>query len=223
MADIFGVCGCTDFSLLAAEDTVARWGRTSITWTITGLLPGYTRERLKTVYTKAWQQWMDVCGLTVHYTDGPADVNMGSGMIDGQNGTLAWSELPNGSDNPLNQKYDTAEQWDDVMVLAVATHETGHAIGLSHLSAGNLLAPYYSRSITAPQSGDIAEAVKRYGKSNPRPNPTDPPPPPAGEVVLEIGGVTPRIEATTAGKLRVYLPRVPGLTFEIPGYKVTKA
>lgn len=220
MNDIFGYCGCTDYSLLAAEEAMARWGRTSLTWTITGLLPGYNRDKLREMYAAAWQSWIDVCGIRANYTDGPADVNMGSGTIDGANGTLAWSELPPGDDRPLKQKYDTAERWDDVMVLAVASHELGHALGLGHLSAGNLLQPYYSRSITKPQVGDIAEVVRRYGQPLPKPSPSDPPDPPAGEITIQIAGASPTVEATGTAALTLRVPRVDGLKIRIPGYKV---
>jgi hypothetical protein len=50
------------------------------------------------------------------------------------------------------------------MAVSVICHELGHALGLPHLNAGNLMAPYYDPDVTAPQKGDIEEIVKLYGK-----------------------------------------------------------
>ena len=53
-------------------------------------------------------------------------------------------------------------------------HEFGHSLGIGHIQAGNLMAPYYSARIGTPQSGDIAEMVARYGANVPTPPPTEP-------------------------------------------------
>lgn len=167
-----------------------RWDGTKrplpITWTIVGSIAGISDETLKKIYTEAWRRWSAVCGIVPEYV-GPgrgAMVVMTHGKIDGESSTLAWSELPCGPDQPLDQKYDTGEKWFSgfgdptggrISLVAVATHEIGHVIGLDHLGEGNLLAPYYSPKIREPQPGDIAEAVARYGlPAAPTPNP-DPP------------------------------------------------
>ena len=52
--------------------------------------------------------------------------------------------------------------------------ELGHAIGISHIGPGNLMAPTYSSTINKPQSGDIQEAIARYGPPRVQPSEPDP-------------------------------------------------
>lgn len=178
-----------------------RWDGTArpltITWTISGSLTGIDAETLKGIYTEAWSRWAKVCGIVPTYVkNGHAPmVVMGHGAIDGESGTLAWSELPCGKDQQLEQRYDTGENWftglgkpngGRTSLVAVACHEIGHVIGLDHLGEGNLLAPYYSSSVRDPQAGDIKEAQLRYGPPitgsdpTPTPPPTTPTPNPSG-------------------------------------------
>lgn len=218
MIELFGHCGCPDYLLAQAAEAVAKWSRNSVTWTITGALPGYAIDKLRPLYAKAWANLMAVCGVQLRYTEGPADITMGSGWIDGPNGTLAWSELPPGDDRPLQQRYDTGEQWDDAMIVGVAGHEGCHALGLPHGPAGALMAPYFNRKIVTPQDWDIAELRKRYGPP-PSPGPGTPPADP-GNIVIEISGTEPTVEAISAKNLALRVPRVEGLRIRIPGYKV---
>lgn len=122
--------------------------------------------------------WNRVCGLVMQLSTNrkSAHIVIDTGHIDGPMGTLAWSELPCGFTKAqwrvLQQMYDTG----DIYVIAdnppgnrvdfvrVACHEIGHAIGISHINVGNLLAPMYSAQIRWPQRGDIMEAVMRYGQ-----------------------------------------------------------
>lgn len=138
--------------------------------------------------------WSAVCGIRLVLTNNSrtAHIVMGSGTIDGPNGTLAWSELPCGFAptqwRQLQQKYDTGELWtlaenppnDRIDAGRVVCHELGHALGAGHGQSGNLMAPTYSRTIRLPQRGDILEMVDRYGKRADAP-PTPPVPPPTPE------------------------------------------
>lgn len=195
-------------SLTTSAD-LSKWGKRAIRWCVTAL-PGLDEARVIAAYREAWSYWAAVCGIEPAYVEGArtSDVLMGAGLIDGRNGTLAWSELPNGSDRQLRQMYDTGERWvvsetpdaASIDLVRVACHEVGHVIGIGHLPAGtgNLMCPAYDPRIRRPQRVDIAEAVARYGPPTPGPIPTP------EKVVVEISGVD------------------PGLIV-IPGYKLVKA
>lgn len=139
---------------------------------------------------QALDGWNKVCGINLSVTTNrrTSNVVITQGGIDSGGGTLAWSELPcfgGGAIRQLTQKYDTGEVWtiaenppaNKIDAVRVICHEVGHAIGISHIADGNLMAPVYSASLRWPQRGDIAEARARYGLPGdlPTPNPGQPP------------------------------------------------
>lgn len=178
----FGFCALPD--ALRLGETVA-WRKRVLKWAITGALPGIPPDVLANVYGAAWAYWMNVCGITAQPTTNAreADVLMGSGSIDGHNGTLAWSELPNGADTPIRQMYDTAEVWSTALLssdhdpqsiplLVTACHEVGHALGLGHSNdPTSLMYPALNVAAWGPQSDDIREAQARYGPGGIIPSP----------------------------------------------------
>lgn len=172
-------CGLPDMML----DQSCAWPHRDVTFYAQLDLPGLSGAEIEGAFVDACEQWNAVCGISLTRANGPAAnivARSGTGRsnnLDGRGGTLAWSELPCGRSKTatLQQMYDEAEQWSRSMAVAVICHEIGHAIGISHIAAGNLLAPYYDPRITKPQAGDIAEAVKRYGPPKPRPTPTPSP------------------------------------------------
>lgn len=191
-------CGLPDMML----DQTCAWPHRKVTYLPRLQLQGISQEAMVRAFDQACQQWNAVCGIQLtRVNDKPANIVADSGTgtgnnLDGRGGTLAWSYLPCGqsANGTLQQMYDASESWSERMLVAVVCHEVGHAIGLSHLSSGNLLAPYYSASVTKPQAGDIAEAVKRYGQ--PQPVPTPPGENPVATVEVVIGGVTYRASGT---------------------------
>lgn len=165
-------CGLPDFNI-SGSDTPCRWPMPRITYHTKLRLPGINEDQADAAYDAAFAQWAAVCGIDPVRVDDPNLANIfaksGAGKkvgLDDRGGTLAWSELPcNVSENmQLDQMFDEAEDWSFNMAVAVICHELGHALGLAHLSKGNLMAPYYDPSVRAPQKGDIAEMVKLYGK-----------------------------------------------------------
>lgn len=147
---------------------------------------------LENATEQALEGWNKVCGINLSLTANQraSNINVTQGGIDGPQGTLAWSELPcfgGGAVRQLQQKYDTGEMWtvsenppsNKIDAVRVICHEVGHAIGLSHISDGNLLAPTYNAQIRWPQRGDIAEARSRYGlpREEPKPSPQPSPQP----------------------------------------------
>lgn len=182
-------CGVPESVLAVAAEHLAQWPFKRLTWTVADPLPGLSDGDWQEAFRLATSYWAEVCGLEFAYTPNARTANIlaTAGRIDGPSGTLAWSELPAGTARQLTQKYDTGEQrWTisetprggELDIVRVVCHEVGHAIGLGHLSAGALLAPTYSASVRRPQSQDIAEVVRRYGKRvSPTPIPTPTPAP----------------------------------------------
>jgi hypothetical protein len=166
-------CGLPDFNLTAAGLDPCKWPMQKITYYHDIKLPNMSDEQIKEAYDIAFSQWAEVCAIEPTRVEKKEHANIyarsGSGRkhnLDARGGTLAWSELPCGvaENMQLDQMYDEAEDWSFNMAVAVMCHELGHALGLGHLNAGNLMAPYYDPNCTAPRAGDIEEMVKLYGK-----------------------------------------------------------
>jgi len=90
--------------------------------------------------------------------------------------TLAWSYLADGSCVArLAQEYNRSIAWTVNYLREVIAHEIGHALGLPHLAAGNIMQPFGSSELFEAASGDIREIVRRYGKAKPKPPTPEPP------------------------------------------------
>lgn len=132
--------------------------------------------------------WNKVCGINLQLTANPktAHITITQGSIDGPAGTLAYSGLPCGFTiaqwQQILQKYDTGEMWTlaenppdgKIDAVRVIAHEIGHAIGISHLGEGSLMAATYSKFYRWPQRDDIVQALARYPRRA-VPPPVDPP------------------------------------------------
>lgn len=181
---------------LTLDASLSRWSKRTLTWCITGTLPRVSEEDEQAVYAKAWSLWAKVANIIPVYTTNArtADVRMGAGQIDGPLGTLAQSQLPNGTNSPLWQTYDTAEAWSPAMskaqwpsgtipLLITATHELGHVLGLGHSQDKNAVM-FWQLNTNAwePQTDDIREIQARYGPPVAPPAPAPTPVPPAGSL-----------------------------------------
>ncbi len=120
--------------------------------------------------------------------------------FDGPSGMLAHTFYP----APVNfesiagdMHFDADEPWrtgGDTDIYAVALHETGHALGLSHSdNPGDVMYPYYRRGMTL-SANDIAAALELYPAAGAKaPQSTLPPlsltitPPPTTTQVAVIG------------------------------------
>jgi hypothetical protein len=167
-------CGLPD----QMADTLAMWPMKRVSF-MSRLRLGLSNAGA--IFAQAAQQWNDCSGIELFAASSANQANIvaddHSNPRDGfgqRGGVLADSGVPFNArqDTQIPQRYDIAEAWDDLMLLAVACHELGHAIGIVHLSAGNLMQPIFDRRITKPQAGDIAEVVRRYGPPKPKVPPT---------------------------------------------------
>jgi len=157
-------------------------------------------DGVKGVFHAAWDSWAEVCGITHEYSE-RGKVRINFGRIDRAGGTLAWSELaPLGNRSFLEQRYDRREPWHvgldraeqfKVDLLAVASHEIGHAIGIDHIrTSGNLMNAIYNSQIRKPQEGDKRQGFHRYG------------PPTVEDPVLEWAEISINVGVDTyAGKI----------------------
>jgi hypothetical protein len=165
-------CGLPDFNI-SGRDKPCKWPMSQITYFANLTLPGISDKQAKQAYAIAFEQWALVCDIEPVRVDSPDVANIfaqsGKGKangLDARGGTLAWSELPCDvtQNMQLDQMFDEAEDWTFDMAVAVICHEIGHALGLAHLSKGNLMAPYYDPAVSTPQKGDISEITALYGK-----------------------------------------------------------
>jgi hypothetical protein len=184
-------CGVSEKLLEEARRRQSQWvNKRRLKWFVGDRLTGLSLEVLTAAYAQAFSHWQAVCGLvfTQTATSADADFVILARRIDGQSGTLAEHELPPGNDQQLRGWFDIGEKWTTnsppggkVDLIAVATHEFGHGIGLSHTNQpGNLLNPFYDPRLRTPQKWDISEAVARYGPPVEEPKPVPPPTVPGG-------------------------------------------
>lgn len=186
-------CNVPEHVVGQANGRLCQWPRGHVvTWTVTGLLPGWTREQLVEVYGRAWLAWTSVSGLKTQFVEQvkQANIEVTSRAIDGPAGVLAEAELPCGNVTPstrLRCWFDNREQkWVDAInvggigavdLLRVAIHEFGHNLGHGHDTDGrtnSIMDPAVSH-LRDPQQVDIQRQIERYGEPVAMPDPTEPP------------------------------------------------
>ncbi len=182
-AAAFGTTGGTVTWSLAG----AGWSNTTGVSFFTGTtvaLSSFLSFDYTAVLAQAFASWSAVANISfVQVSDGggnmgtglTANIRIGGGFIDGRpagSSVLARAFFPASGGNAQNFAYsgdmifDSGEGsfWNTSSFLAVASHEIGHALGLSHTSvSGSLMEPYYNPSITTPQTDDINGIRAIYG------------------------------------------------------------
>lgn len=192
-------CNCPDIS--QARTRKGHWDEQKLF--IHATMPGAQEETVQLLLAGA-RWWSDVCNLDFELVDRRSDSDIFATYrrIDGRNGTLAWSMLPEANlkhgQRILEQRYDSGERWTSDMFIEVSAHEIGHAIGIDHVPAsrGKALMNPFIQGVKAPTEFDIAEAVERYGKRpvvepepKPEPEPEDEPDQPCESLGEILGSI----------------------------------
>lgn len=129
--------------------------------------------------------WSGTSGVNLEVAPAANQANVlaTSGPIDGPEGVLGESYLPNPTTTPttqLAQLLDNAEAWTPDMLERTWLHEIGHSLGLVHSTDPTAVMYPYLTANTTPQADDIAQMVARYGPyvdTMPTPAPTPVPSP----------------------------------------------
>jgi hypothetical protein len=169
------------------------WGLETVAWHLTTYPTGVglTNASVDAAIAQAFANWSAVCGLSFRQveTEGEANIVMGVGRgrradFDGPSGTLAWMQLAPSEDfrGQVRGLYDGDEPWTlsgrGILLVNVACHEIGHALGLMHSQRGDqLMSPTYSSQVSKPLSEDAQRVQQLYGPAKQQPGPTPVPTP----------------------------------------------
>uniref|UniRef100_A0A8C8DF16 Collagenase 3 n=1 Tax=Oncorhynchus tshawytscha TaxID=74940 RepID=A0A8C8DF16_ONCTS len=172
-------CGVPDVGEYNHFPRHLKWQNTNVTFRIVNYTPDLMKADVDRAIHNALNIWADVTPLTFKKLhEGKADIMIAFGTkehgdfnpFDGPDGLLAHA-YPPGRDIGGDTHFDEDEHWsidsDAYNLFLVATHEFGHALGLSHSSdPGALMYPIYSYSQGYPLSEDDITGIQAlYGQS----------------------------------------------------------
>ncbi|GFQ69804.1 matrix metalloproteinase-16 [Trichonephila clavata] len=183
-------CGMPDLSQSERVRRYAvqgqQWPKKDLTWSIRLWPSSLSADLVRAEVTKAFKVWSDVSQLTfreVQRMDADIVVSFERGKhgdgyaFDGRGVVLAHAFFP-GEGIGGDAHFDAEEPWvdremtgiDGVRLFAVAAHEFGHSLGLSHSSvSGALMNPFYQQiqdNFQLPHDDTIGIQML-YGARNP--------------------------------------------------------
>lgn len=180
-------CGVAE--QLATKDLPAEAARMPTnrpTWCLQAEIRPFTDAQARQYLADAFARWSKVCNVVFSETSSPGNANFvitEHDFGDGPSGVLADCQLPYGGQQRM--RLDRQGRWvvstnppsGSVDLIAVAAHEMGHGIGLSHLPTGglvDLMEPFYRPGLRDPQAAETAMVVQLYGEPKVSQPPTTP-------------------------------------------------
>ena len=169
-------CGVPDGFTGIDDGGLCRWPPGHIIKvSILSYVGGIDQSVQEAIHGAAWKAWSELSGVKVDWVPGYAfaNVKIRTDYLGGRSGVLARATVPRvgitGADT-LFQEYDISLNWSGesfslpgrIDLLAVATHETGHSLGLPHGPDSNIMSPIYTGSRFMGFCDD-EQIVKRYG------------------------------------------------------------
>jgi serralysin len=142
-------------------------------------------------FDQSFQRWSDLGGITFKYegnddgaplysssgaTDVRGDVRIGGAFVDGVNGTLAYTWLPDSGDVVVDTgetDFYSNSTGQYLQLRNTITHELGHAFGLLHVESSDaalLMEPILNTSFDGPQLDDIRGIQGLYGDAKEKTN-----------------------------------------------------
>uniref|UniRef100_A0A8C8YAE3 Peptidase metallopeptidase domain-containing protein n=1 Tax=Panthera leo TaxID=9689 RepID=A0A8C8YAE3_PANLE len=147
----------------------ATWNRRSLSWRVRTFPRDSPlgRDTVRALMHYALKVWSDITPLNFHEVAGSAaDIQIDFSKadhndaypFDGPGGAVAHAFLPGDQLSAGDAHFDDDESWafrspdtHDMDLFAVAVHEFGHAIGLSHVAAtSSIMQPYYQGPVGDP-------------------------------------------------------------------------
>ncbi|GMT11754.1 hypothetical protein PFISCL1PPCAC_3051, partial [Pristionchus fissidentatus] len=182
-------CGEPDVQFITSGSSAFKWRKNDLTYSIDSWSPDLPKDQIRRAIAEAYGVWAAVTPLTfreVPAGQGDIKIKFGSGNhgdpwpFDGKGGVLAHATMPeNGAlhfDEDENWVYMDAKKiasssYTDF--FAVAIHEGGHTLGLSHSrDESSIMAPFYQKTVNdngnyvrpTLKSADIRDIQDIYGR-----------------------------------------------------------
>ncbi|CAJ1065833.1 collagenase 3 [Xyrichtys novacula] len=182
-------CGVPDIGEYNHFPRHLKWENNNVTFRIVNYTPDLKKTDVDRAIRNALNVWADVTPLIFKKLhSGIADIMISFGSkehgdynpFDGPNGLLAHA-YPPGKDIGGDTHFDEDEHWSKdssaYNLFIVASHELGHALGMSHSSdAGALMYPVYSYATGYPLAEDDIDGIQALYGPNPNPKKVKPKP-----------------------------------------------
>ncbi|XP_075687766.1 matrix metalloproteinase-25 [Rhinoderma darwinii] len=216
----------------------AVWQKRHLTWRVESFPVSLSQETTRQLIGSALMTWSRESNL--HFSEagaGEADLRVsfvegshGDGYpFDGPGGTLGHAFFPGVGPSAGATHMDADESWTynvDVGtdLFAVAVHEFGHSLGLSHSSESSIMKPYYQGTLGEHQRyrlppDDVGGIQALYGKRIVQPGPEAPPPAPTQRFIPPRGPTTYRPRLPFPDRCSTHFDAVANIRGEIFFFK----